>query len=148
MPSARLARETDEIGCGLERARIELRPAHRVVDVLHRGRIGRLVARAEIERDRHNAVRGHELVAQLLCMSVLEAPGAAVTLNQSRKWPISVRLMHPGQQWLVAVPEVLNVFDIEVCFLGFKDRSGHAGHPVQEAERTQYLPRSAAKATH
>jgi hypothetical protein len=40
--------------------------------------------------------------------------------------------MHPRQQWLVAVAEVLDVFHVESLFLVFKDRSGHAGHPVQE----------------
>ena len=66
-------------------------------------------------------------MAQLLRMSVLEAPGTAVTLHQRRKWPLSARLVHPCQQWLVAVAEVLDVFDVEVLFR-FKDRSGHGRH--------------------
>jgi hypothetical protein len=70
-------------------------------------------------------------VAQLLRMSVLEAPGPAVTLHQGRKRPLSPRLMHPCQQWLVAVAEVLDVFHVEIL-LRFKDRSGHGRHPVHK----------------
>ena len=42
---------------------VQLGPAHGVVDVLDRRRIGILVARPEIERDRHDAVRRHEFMA-------------------------------------------------------------------------------------
>src|SRR5262245_12000059 len=40
MPAARLTREADEVRSGLECARTELRPAQRIVDVLHGGWIG------------------------------------------------------------------------------------------------------------
>jgi len=62
MSAARLAREADEVRSGLERTRTELRPAQRIVDVLHGGWIGVLVPRAEIECNRHDAVRCHGLV--------------------------------------------------------------------------------------
>src|SRR5439155_13626936 len=114
MSPTRLAREADEIRSGLERTRIELRPAHRVVDVLHRGRVRSLVAGAKIERDRYNPVCGHGLVAQLFRVPVLEAPGAAVALDQRRKGSVPARLEHARQQWFVAVAKVLDVFHVEV----------------------------------
>src|SRR6201993_3071752 len=66
MSAARLTGEAHQFGAGLQRTRIELRPAHRVVDVLHGGRIRVLVARAEIERNRDDAVLGHGFMAEAL----------------------------------------------------------------------------------
>ena len=70
MPAARLAGKADEVGPRLQVAGVELGPAHGVIDVLHRGRIFRLGAGAEIERNRDDAVRGHEFVAQMLGLAV------------------------------------------------------------------------------
>ena len=126
MAAARLARQADEVGPGLERARVELGPAHRVVDVLHRGRIGILVAGAEIERDRHDAVRGHVFVAQLLGGAVAHAPGAAVAFDHGRERPRAARLVDARQQRLVAVAQVFDIVDVELGGLGFEDcSSGH-----------------------
>jgi hypothetical protein len=145
MPAARLAREPHEVSLRLERAGIELRPAHRIVDVLHRGRIGSLVARTEIERDRHDAVRRHGLVAQPLRGPVAQAPGAAVALDQRREWPLAARPEHAGEQRLVAMAEVLDVLHIEFMCLGvedfgIQDCSCHGQAPVREIERRRSSP--------
>ena len=129
MPAARLARKADEVGPGLEHARIELCPAHGVVDVLHRGRIRRLVAGAEIERDRHDAVRRHGLVAELFGEPVLRAPAAAVALDQRRKRPLPARLVHARQQRLVAMAEVLHVVHVDVLWFGTQRCHGHREPP-------------------
>jgi hypothetical protein len=36
--------------------------------------------------------------------------------------------MHPRKEGLVAVTEILDVFHVEILFLGFKDRSCHGRH--------------------
>jgi hypothetical protein len=36
--------------------------------------------------------------------------------------------MHPRKEGLVAVTEILDVFHVEILFLGLKDRGGHAKH--------------------
>src|SRR4051812_30201184 len=97
MPAARLARDADQLRPGLERLGVKLRPAHRIVDVDDGCRIGIGVARAEVERDRHDAVRGHGLMAQLLGGAVGEAPGTAVALDQCREWPLAARLEYARQ---------------------------------------------------
>ena len=129
MAAARLARQADEVGPGLERARVGLGPAHRIVDVLHRGGIGSLVAGAEIERDRHDAVRGHEFVAQPLGGAVAHAPGAAMALDHGRKRPGAARLEDARQQRLVAVAQVLDIVDIELGGLGLEDCGVHGAFP-------------------
>ena len=129
MPAARLARQADQVGPGLEHARIELGPAHGVVDVLHRGRIRHLLAGAEIERDRHDAVRRHGLVAKLLGEPVLRAPAAAVALDQRRKRPLPARLVHARQQRLVAMAEVLHILHVEFLRLGIYHCHGHCRLP-------------------
>ena len=88
MAAARLAGKADEVGPRLQLAGMRLGPAHRVIDVLHRGRIRVLVAGAEIERDRDDAVGRHVFVAQRFGQAVALAPGAAVALDQSRKRPL------------------------------------------------------------
>ncbi len=143
LPAARLAGQSDQVRTGLERASVELRPAHRMVDVRDRGRIGVVVARAEVERDRHDAVRGHGLVAQPLVGAVAHAPGAAVHLDQRRKRPLAARTEHARQQRLVAVAKVLDVLDVELMWLrveelGIADCSCHGGPLV--VRRTRRIP--------
>jgi hypothetical protein len=126
MAAARLARQADEVGPGLEGAGVGLGPAYRVVDVLHRGRIRVLVAGAEVERDRHDAVRGHVLVTQLLGMAIAHAPGAAMAFDHGRERARAFRLVDGRQQRLVAVAQVFDVFDVEGGRRGFEDcSSGH-----------------------
>src|SRR5262245_51542899 len=90
--------EAYRVGAGLQCTRIELRPAHRVVDVLHGGRIRVLVARAEIERNRDDAVLGHGFMAQALGGAVAQTPGAAVAFDQRRKWPLPARPEYAREQ--------------------------------------------------
>src|SRR5499425_3826265 len=90
-PAVRRSTDRTGFGAGLQRTRIELRPAHRVVDVLHGGRIRVLVARAEIERNRDNAVLGHGFMAQALGGAVAQTPGTAVAFDQRRKRPFPAR---------------------------------------------------------
>ena len=148
MAAARLARTgRSSSGRVLRLLRVRLGPAHRVVDVLHRGRIRRLVAGAEIERDRHDAVPRHRLVAQLLGHPVAHAPGAAVALDQRRERPLAFRPVDARQQRLVAVAEVFDVLDVErkfVAVLVGEQRGGHGNLATAEGRARRYL-RSAAR---
>ena len=93
---------------------------------------GSCVAGAEIERDRHDALLRHGLVAQPLGQAVALAPGAAVALDQRRERPLAFRLEHAREQRLVAVAEVLDVLDVEVMRLcvkfGIQGCSRHGEH--------------------
>ena len=125
MAAARLAGKADEVGPRLQLAGMRLGPAHRVIDVLHRSRIGVLVAGAEIERDRDDAVGRHVFVAQRFGQAVALAPGAAVAFDQSRKRPLPARLIHPRQQRLVAVAEIFDILDVEIGGFRFQGRGRH-----------------------
>src|SRR6516164_5695594 len=105
---------------------IELRPAHRVVDVLHGGRIRVLVARAEIERNRDDAVLGHGFMAQALGGAVAQTPGTAVAFDQRRKRSLPARPEYAREQRLVAVTEVFDVLHVEWIGSGFEHCSRHS----------------------
>src|SRR5262249_11270599 len=104
MSAARLTGQAHQFGPGLQRTRIELRPAHRVVDILHGGRIRVLVARAEIER------------------KIRPAPETA----------LPARPEYAREQRLVAVTEVFDVLHVELMGSGFEHCSRHSQAPVSE----------------
>jgi len=124
-----LDENADKVRPGVERACIQLCPADRVVDVLQRGRIRRLVAGTEIERDRHDAVRRHRLVAKLFGQAILQAPGAAVALHQRREGPLAFGLEHACKQRLVAVAEIFDVVHVELGRSGIEGCIGHGLSP-------------------
>src|SRR5262249_31854940 len=105
--------------------RIELGPAHRVVDVLHGGWIRVLVARTEIERNRDDAVLGHGFMAQALGGAVAQTPGATVAFDQRRKRPLPTRPEYAREQRVVAVTEVFDILHVEWIGSGFEHRSRH-----------------------
>jgi hypothetical protein len=127
MATARLAGNADELGPRLQIAGIVLGPAHRVIDVGNRRRIGRLVAGAEIERDRDDAVRCHIFVAQMLGRTIAHAPGAAVGFDQSRERPLPARREDARQQRFVAVAQIFDIGGVVSGGLGFENGSGHGG---------------------
>src|SRR6516165_4560618 len=132
MSTARLAGEAHQFGAGLQCTRIELRPAHRLVDVLHGGRIRVLVARAEIERNRDDAVLGHGFMAQPLGGAVAQTPGTAVAFDQRRKRPLPARPEYAREQRLVAVTEVFDVLHVEWIGSRVEHCSRHSYAPVSE----------------
>src|SRR5262249_36939775 len=98
MSAARLTGQAHQFVPGLQRSRIEYRPEFREVDVLHGGRILFLVARAEIERNRDDAVLGHGFMAQALGGAVAQTPGAAMAFDQCRKRPLPARPEYAREQ--------------------------------------------------
>ena len=64
-------------------------------------------------------------MAELFRVPVLQAPGAAVALNQRREWARPARLVHAGQQRLVAVTEVFDVLHVELMGSGFEHCTGN-----------------------
>src|SRR5499433_1484708 len=132
MSAARRAGEAHQCGASLQCTRIELRPAHRVVDVLHGGRIRVLVARAEIERNRDDAVLGHGFMAHALGGAVAQTPSAAVAFDQRRKRPLPARSEYAREQRLVAMTEVFDVLHVELMGSGVEDCSRHSQAPVSE----------------
>src|SRR5215470_8757497 len=144
MSAARLAGEAHQFGAGLQRTRIELGPAHRVVDVLHGGWIRVLVARAEIERNRDDTVLGHGFMAQALGGAVAQTPGTAVAFDQRRKRPLPARPEYAREQRLVAVTEVFDVLYVELMGSAFEHCSRHSRHLFSEDRASlifaQYSP--------
>src|SRR6516165_8853309 len=119
-------RKAHQFGPGLQRTRIELRPAHRVVDVLHGGRIRVLVARAEIEPNRDDAVLGHGFMAQALGGAVAQTTGAAVAFDQCRKRPLPAGPEYAREQRLVAVTELFDILHVELMSSRFEHCSRHS----------------------
>src|SRR5215510_9275468 len=134
MSAARLAGEAHQFGAGLQRTRIELGPAHRVVDVLYGGWIRVLVARAEIERNRDDAVLGHGFMAQALGGAVAQTPGTAVAFDQRRKRPLPARPEYAREQRLVAVAEILDVLHVEFMGLDVEGCSRHGKPSVSQGQ--------------
>src|SRR5262249_12523533 len=89
------------------------------------------VAGAEIERDRHDVVRRHGLMAQPLGGPVAQAPGAAVALDERRKRPCPARPEHAGDHRPVALAEEFAILPAEVMRPCFEDCGGHASHPLR-----------------
>src|SRR5262245_32167173 len=132
MSAARLTGEAHQFGASLQRTRIELHPAHRVVDVLHGGGIRVLVARAEIERNRDDAVPGHGFMAQALGGAVAQTPGTTVAFDQRRERPLPSWPENTGEQRLVAVAEVLDVLHVEFMGLDVEGCSRHGKPSVSQ----------------
>ena len=105
----------------------------------------RHVAGAEIERDRHDAVGGHRLMAQALGGAVAQTPGAAMALHQRRERPLPARLEHAREQRFLGVAEVLDVVHVEFMGgLGFEGGSGHGRVPLTNASLPIIAHRAAA----
>src|SRR5262249_38095472 len=96
------------------------------------GRIRVLVARAESERNRDDAVLGHGFMAHALGGAVAQTPGAAVAFDQRRKRPLPARSEYAREQRLVAMTEVFDVLHVELMGSGFEDCSRHSQAPVSE----------------
>src|SRR5438067_7572316 len=63
-----------------------------------------------------------------------------MALDQSREWPLPMRLVHACQQRLVAMAEVFNVLYVKLLRFGIKDCSGHRKASVQEVELLDIRP--------
>ena len=76
--AARRAVDADPRAVAVPGRRIVLEPAHRVVRVLHAGRIGRLGRNRHVDSDDEKAARCQRAVHRPLGQTILSVPGAAV----------------------------------------------------------------------
>ena len=80
-------------GCG-----IRLEPAHRIVGVLHAGRIRRFGRDRHVDGDDQQAARRQRAIHRFFGKAVFSVPGAAVQIENGRERSRSLRLVNPRHQ--------------------------------------------------
>ena len=80
-------------GCG-----IRLEPAHRIVGVLHAGRIRRFGRDRHVDGDDQQAARRQRAIHRFFGKAVFSVPGTAVQIENGRERSRSLRLVNPRHQ--------------------------------------------------
>ena len=132
--AARGAVGADPVGAAAELARMGLEPADAQIDILQRGRVGRLGRVAKVDRQHHDA-GGRQIERGVLPVgAVLVGPGAAMHLQHRRERSAAARLVKPRQPGLLAVALVDQIPDHELVGLAVgrllglrRSRSRHHG---------------------
>jgi hypothetical protein len=115
--AARRAHAADHVGPCAKPARLGFEPAHAVIYVGHRARIGRIRRIAEIERGDDDAAPRDRHVDRVVIGAVAFAPCAAMRLDHRRKRSRTARLEDAGEERLVAMPQVFDLLDIDLVLL-------------------------------
>jgi len=68
---------------------------------------------AEVQRGHDKSIFGQGLIEPLGAGQVAAIPGAAMEVDHRWKRPVALRFIKPGNQRLVAVPEIFDIFRCE-----------------------------------